>query len=86
MKDELEEFIKELVNLEEYSEYGFRKCCGLTFVFKSTFFRFHEKISSAEIRPVGIIYEENDEIYFAPLDEVDEIEPIVEEFVNYCLG
>lgn len=85
MKDKLEEFLTELIGFDEYREYSFKKCHGMTFVFRSTFIKLNDEISSAEIKPVGIIYEENDEIYFAPLDKVDKIEPIVEEFVKHYM-
>ena len=44
-----------------------------------------EKISSAEIKPLGIIYEENGEYYLSPLDRIDDIEAIMKEFVESYL-
>lgn len=66
MKDELERFIKNQFNITENTEFKFHEMCGLMFVFKQTFFNIDEKITSAEIKPVGIIYEESNEYYFAP--------------------
>ena len=85
MKEKIEEFIEDLFTIDHESHYRFKSLYGFTFVFRETIFEFHGKISSAEIRPVGIIYEENDEFYFAPLDEIDKIEPIVKEFIDFAL-
>ena len=85
MKDEIKNFIKDQLNITENIEYRFREMFGFTFVFRETFYSFDEKVSSAEIKPAGIIYEENGEFYFAPLDEVNEIEAIVKEFVEIYL-
>ena len=41
-----------------------------------------DSLTSAEIKPVGIFYEENGEFYLAPLDETINIEQIVEEYVK----
>ena len=41
-----------------------------------------DKISAYEIIPIGIIYTENDEYYFAPLDRVDYIDDVIEEYVK----
>lgn len=72
-------------NIRKNVEFKFREIFGFTFVFRQTFFCIGEKVSSAEIKPVGIIYEENGEFYFAPLDEVSEIDAIVKEFVEIYL-
>jgi predicted transglutaminase-like protease len=45
----------------------------------------HNHIPSASIRPVAIIYEENDQYYLAPLDEPIKINEIVKEFVENIL-
>lgn len=63
-------------------EYLFREIYGMTFVFRRDFIHINDKISSAEIFPVGIIYEENGEYYYAPLYEIDEIDDIIQEFVK----
>ena len=44
--------------------------------------RINNNLSSAEILPIGIIYDENGEYYFAPLHETDEIHEIVKSFVE----
>lgn len=74
--------IKKMFNLKEISELEFKKMYGFTFVFETKIIHTNNLLASSEIRPVGIIYEENDEFYFAPLDEVDDINGIVEEFVE----
>ena len=85
MKDDIEEFIEDMFKINHHNRYEFKTLYGLTFVFKRTTFEVDEKVASEEISPVGIIYEENDEIYLAPLDETIKIEPIVKEFVDNCL-
>ena len=85
MKDEVEKFLEDIFKIDHHDKFEFRTLFGFTFVIKQTVFEVNDKISSEEISPVGIIYEENDEIYFAPLDETIKIEPIIKEFVNYCL-
>ena len=66
------------------SDYQFREVCGLTFVFKRNFISIKDKLSSAEIKPVGIIYTEKGQEYFAPLDSGGNIEEIIEEYVKNC--
>lgn len=84
MKDDVENLIADILKINHQDQFEFKTLCGFTFVFKRTTFDVNGNVSSQEISPVGIIYEENDEIYFAPLDEITKIEPIVEEFVkNY---
>lgn len=70
------------LNFIETSEIEFKKLYGFTFVFEKNTVTINDNISSAEIKPVGIIYEENDEYYFAPLDAVNNINVIVEEFAK----
>ncbi len=85
MKDEIEDFIMDQFDITEDTTFEFREMCGFTFAFQKSIFEYEENYSSAEIKPVGIIYEENDEYYFAPLDEVSEIEAIVKEYVGKYL-
>ena len=85
MKDEIMEFLIDQFDITEDTTFEFREICGFTFVFKKSFFTYHEKYSSAEIRPVAIIYEENGEFYLAPLDETTKIDAIVKEFVENCV-
>ena len=78
MQDELRKFFE----FDETTEFEFRKIYGFTFVFMTKIIYFNKSITSSEIKPVAIIYEENDEYYLAPLDEVGDIEAIIEEFVK----
>lgn len=73
-----EEFFK----INQDTEFKFKDSYGFTFVFEENILRINEKISSVELKPVGIIYEENDEYYFAPLDEVGDIKAIINEFMK----
>lgn len=70
--------------INQDTEFKFKDLYGFTFVFEENILRINEKISSAELKPVGIIYEENDEYYFAPLDEVGDIKVIINEFMKRC--
>lgn len=79
MKDKI---LKDIFNIKMDTSYEFKELYGLTFVFRRMTFIFKPPASSAEIRPAGIIYEENDQYYFAPLDETVDIEEIVKEFVK----
>ncbi len=68
--------------INQDTEFKFKDSYGFTFVFEENILRINEKISSAELKPVGIIYEENGEYYFAPLDEVGDIKAIINEFMK----
>ena len=68
--------------INQDTEFKFKDLYGFTFVFEENILRINEKISSAELKPVGIIYEENGEYYFAPLDEVGDIKAIINEFMK----
>ena len=68
--------------INQDTEFKFKDLYGFTFVFEENILRINEKISSAELKPVGIIYEEHDEYYFAPLDEVGDIKAIINEFMK----
>ena len=81
MKDEIFETFK----INETTTYEFRKICGFTFAFRTRMLTIRDKLTSAEIRPVGILYEENDEFYLAPLYETINIEEVVEDFVRQQL-
>lgn len=82
MDKEVKEFLDEMLEITNDVEYVFEKRFGLTFVFRRDITFIRDKITSAEIIPIGIIYEENDQYYFAPLYDKDEIEAIVKEFVE----
>ena len=80
--NDMEKFICETLGLKRIDKYHFKKICGLTFVFKSEVTSLRDHLTSAEISPVGIIYEENGEYYLAPLHHTVEIDEIVKEFVE----
>ena len=81
MQDEL----KKIFDINETSELEFQKRYGFTFVFERKIYIIKDQITSAEIKPLGLIYEENDEYYFAPLDNVENTDAIVKEFVKKIL-
>jgi hypothetical protein len=82
MKDDIINYILEPFEITVDSDFEFRTLYGFTFVFKRNLVYMKDKISSAEIKPAGIIYEENGEYYFAPLDEVGDIKAIINEFMK----
>lgn len=82
MKDEIIDFLSGELDMEGNVEFEFRELYGFTFAFQKWFLTYEEKYSSAEIKPVGIIYEENGEYYLSPLHTVDEINEVVKEFVR----
>lgn len=81
MKDEL----MEMFSINETCDFEFSEVCGFTFAFKTRILTIEDKLTSASIKPVGIIYEENGEYYMAPLDETVDINEVIEEFVKRCL-
>lgn len=80
--DDIKKFIEDKFNIEKINEYGFRNLCGFTFVFQIDIISIKGMISSASIMPVGIIYKENGEFYFAPLHDAVEIDEIIKEYVK----
>lgn len=80
--DDIKEFIEDTFGVKKIKEYDFRQICGFTFVFESDIICIKEKVSSASINPVGIIYEENGEFYFTPLHETVEIEEVIKAYVK----
>ena len=82
MDKHVKEFLGKMFELKMKNKYLFRKLYGLTFVFRRDIVYLNDYMSSGEILPVGIIYEENGEYYFARLHSKDNIEGIVEEFVK----
>jgi hypothetical protein len=85
MDDIILNFIADQLDMSVKREYLFSKVCGFTFVFKREVLSINDKVTSAEIRPAGIIYEENGEYYYAPLHDGDEIDEIVQGYVkNIC--
>ncbi len=86
MRDELNEFLIDLFEIDKKTEIEFRQLYGFTFVFRKTVLKIEGDLTSAEIKPIGIIYEENGEFYFAPLDKVDKKDNIIKKYVeNYLL-
>lgn len=81
----MKEEILKMFEIQENTEIEFREVCGFTFVFMKETLIFGERISSADIKPIAIIYEENGEYYLAPLDAIDDIEAIVKKYVDDCL-
>ena len=81
MSDDIFDFIKDQFNITKEASIGFHEIYGLTFVYKKKIVIIADKIS-AEIRPLGIIYEENEEYYFAPLARYNNINEIVKEYVE----
>ena len=78
MQDE----IKSLLKIDETREFEFRNLYGLTFAFMTKIVYLNNRLTFSEIKPVGIIYEENGEYYLAPLDKVVDITAVVKEFVK----
>ncbi|WP_407454998.1 hypothetical protein [Methanobrevibacter sp.] len=82
MDKPLKNFVYDFLNIKEIIKYEFQTICGFTFVFKKEEIQMNNQISSLEIKPVGIIYEENDEFYFAPLYDKVEIGEVIKRFVE----
>ena len=80
--DDVKNLICETLGLEKIDTYHFKKLYGLTFVIKHEEVSMKGYITSAEIGPVGIIYDENGEFYFAPLSQSVEIEEVVKKYVE----
>ena len=77
-----DDFLKDLFEISEEKSIEFKELCGFTFAFMTKTTIIKDKISAYEISPVGIIYAENDEYYFAPLDNTDDPGEIIEEYVK----
>ena len=85
MDDVLKDFIYDAFDIHEITEYEFHEMYGFTFVAKRGISFVEEHLSAAEIVPVGIIYEENGEFYFAALHDAIEIDEIVKNFVEKAI-
>lgn len=85
MDKHIKRIIDYIFDFTTKSEYAFREVCGFTFVFRRDITTLNNELTSAEIIPIGIIYEENDEYYFAPLDGQYEIDEIVKSFAEKCI-
>lgn len=81
----VEKFINEFIEFNHKRKYLFSEVCGFTFAFKEEFAIVRGNVTSAMIEPVGIIYEENGEYFFAPLAEMYELDEIIKEYVNFKL-
>lgn len=82
MNEHIEDLIEDMFDFSIEREYLFEKRYGFTFVMRRDIATFNDQMSSAEIKPVGIIYEENGEYYYAPLYGEGEIDDIIQEFVK----
>ena len=85
MEDRIKDFVYDAFEIEIDSEYQFKKLYGLTFVFKNDVTIIRNRLSSNSLIPVGIIYEENEEYYFAPLDNKVSLSEVIREYVEKCL-
>lgn len=82
MSDDLLSDLREAFEIKERVFFEFKELYGLTFAFKTKIIFIKDKPSAAEIKPMGIIYKENGEYYFAPLDKRADIEAIVKKYVK----
>ena len=84
MSDNVFEEIGKKFEVVQDTTVEFKKLYGFTFVFKKRIIKFRNEAISAEIKPLGIIYDENGEYYFAPLYRRANINQVVKEYVeNY---
>lgn len=82
MDEFIKNFIYDALEIKEMSEYEFIEKYGLTFVVKREDTYINDNLSSAEIIPLGIIYDENGQYYYAPLYVTTEIDVIVKKYVE----
>ncbi len=82
MDSTLKKIIGNFVDIKGISEYQFQEICGFTFVFKREILIINNQLSSGEVKPIGIIYEENGEYYLAALDVIDKIDEVIHQFVS----
>ena len=85
MIDDIFEEIGKKFEINQDTSIEFKTLHGMTFVFKKKIICIRGQLSSAEIKPVGIIYDENGEYYFAPLEKSYPLDDIVEEYVSECI-
>ena len=84
MKDNVFEEIGKKFEVIQDETVEFKKLYGFTFVFKKRIIKFRNEAISAEIKPLGIIYDENGEYYFAPIHRSVNLNEVVREYVkNY---
>ena len=82
MSDDIFKDIEKMFEVNQDTIIEFKRLYGFTFVFKTKIITFHDSISSAEIKPLGIIYDEKGEYYFAPLHRSVNISRVVKEYVD----
>lgn len=82
MSDNILDEIKKIFEIKEEIIIEFKEVCGFIFVFKIRIISIKDRMPSAEIKPLGVIYTENDDYYFAPLYEHADIDEILREFVK----
>ena len=85
MEDRIMTLFEDIIDIDEIRDYQFHEVFGFTFVFKKKIIVINDMITSGEIKPIAIIYEENGEYYLAPIDVVDEIDEVIKEFVKQQL-
>lgn len=82
MDKDIKDFIDKIFEIKIDTQYHFKTLYGFTFVFTEETASLRGSITSSLLSPTGIIYEENGEYYFAPLDETYQIEDIIAEYVK----
>lgn len=82
MDEFFKNFLYDALDIKEIKKYEFIEKYGFTFVVKREDTYINDKLSSAEIIPLGIIFDENGEYYYAPLHVTTEIDAIVKEYVE----
>ncbi len=85
MEDDILKFIQDTFEIEIDSKYHFKKLYGLTFVYRDDVISTKNSINAYSLTPLGIIYDEKEEYYFAPIDESATISDVVQEYVKQCL-
>jgi hypothetical protein len=85
MDDDIKQLFEGILRIEEVTDYHYREVCGFTFVFKRVDLFINDEISTCEIKPIAIIYEENGEYYLSHIDVIDEIEAVVKGYVEEIL-
>lgn len=85
MSDDIFEDLRKIFEIKQDIIIEFKEVYGFTFVFSTRIHTLKDGTSSGEIKPLGIIYNENGEYYFAPLDRVENIPEIIKEYVKIIL-
>lgn len=84
MSDDVIGDILSIFEITQNTAIEFKELYGFTFVFKTKIFEIRGNVTSAEIKPLGIIYDENGEYYFAPLYKSVNMNEIAKEYVNHA--